>query len=108
MHYIVITDIYQRTENGNIQITVLHYGPKILDVEGVLSSTSLPRRIFIPRTDTFSYAKAIQEALTALEHQKSVSLLVDPYVKLPLDIFDQTRKVWNFFSRAKISTILLA
>ncbi|XP_031564861.1 uncharacterized protein LOC116300193 isoform X2 [Actinia tenebrosa] len=87
-----IEDIYRRTANNNIQVTIVHYGPKVLDVEGVLSATSLPRHIFIPRTEAFSFAKAIQEALDAIVHEKTISLLVDPYVKLPLDIFDQTRK----------------
>eukprot|EP00794_Sanderia_malayensis_P007481 gene7481-8310_t len=87
-----INQIYKETRDGNINLIIVDFNSKDINLKKELESTSIPHYVLLNRNGGFYKSEAIQQAANTVLDPNGILLLMDLHLLMPLDFIDIVRK----------------
>lgn len=92
-HFVdTMSQIYNDTQDANLNVIIVDFDSKDVDLVRALKESSLPRYTLLKRKGKFHKTEAIQAAVNTVQNPDAITLQLDLHLTIPSDFIDHVRK----------------
>ena len=88
-----LAEIYRQTKDDNLNVIIMDFHSKDIDIETALNQSGLPRYILLHMKSKFHKTIGLQYAMNIVTDPNDIVFVCDLHLYLPVTIVDHIRKV---------------
>ena len=88
-----MAEIYHKTKDKNLNIIIMDFHSKDIDIRKALEKSGLPRYILLHMNSRFHKTIGLQYAMNVVTNPNDIVFVCDLHLYLPVTIVDHIRKV---------------
>ena len=88
-----LVHIYRQTKDSNLNVIIIDFHSKDIDIEAALNQSGLPRYILLLMKSKFHKTIGLQYAMNIVTDPNDIVFVCDLHLYMPVTIVDHIRKV---------------